>query len=197
MTGARIARRLLVRFVEKDLRGIRFVFLASGKGRIETVPSGRMITTVLECTGASGCIGASDGLRRGCRWNPVLSFSFATGARRIVGGFSVFNPVMVSFLFLFRSNTRGLPSYLLTSSSTIKQIERDIFTTSASSPRFLTRCLSRYQSQNRSLLRHTSALSPLGIRLSAHRRGEQSTGEDVSDTWDPFIIHELSLEPIV
>lgn len=92
MTGARIARRLLVRFVEKDLRGIPFVFLASGKGRIETVPSGRMITTVLECTGASGCIGASDGLRRGCRWNPVLSFSFAIWGTQDCRGILRFQP---------------------------------------------------------------------------------------------------------
>lgn len=72
-----------------------------------------------------------------------------------------------------------------------------MFVTFASSPRFSTRCLSRYQSQNRSLLRHTSALSPLDIRLSAYRSGGQFTGEDVSDTWDLFNLYELSLEPVV
>lgn len=86
----------------------------------------------------------------------------------------------------------GVPSYLLTSPSTIQQIEHGISMTPASSTFSQTRCLSRSQSQSRSLLRHTSALSPRGAWLSAYRRGEQYTGEDVSDTWDPFTLHDPS-----
>jgi hypothetical protein len=115
--------------------------------------------------------------------NPVPCSRLPYGGRGISEGFLFSTPSWFLPLFLSRFEVGGrpfLPLDVATNDPTDRA--RHPHDTCVISTFSQTRCLSRSQSQNRSLLRHTSALSPRGAWLSAYRRGEQYTGEDVSDT---------------